>query len=189
MLKSIRRQTLLLTVAATIWIADQATKAIVVRNLPVGMPWNPVGFLRPFVSITHVANSGAAFGMLPDRGTFFAIVAVVVSGAILYFGRLVPAHQWWLSLSLGLQLGGALGNLTDRLHYGYVIDFIEVRFSPVFNVADSAIVLGVCILAYHLWKEEEHQKAAATGGDNSHAVAGDHPVVQITSPTSQNDGP
>ncbi len=188
MLKPIRRQAILLTVAVTIWIADQATKAIVVRNLPVGMPWNPVGFLRPFVNITHVANSGAAFGMLPDRGAFFTIVAVVVSGAILYFGRLIPAHQWWLSLSLGLQLGGALGNLTDRLHYGYVIDFIEVRFFPVFNVADSAIVIGVCILAYHLWNEEEHQKAAATEGDDGRSVARDHPAVPITSSTSHNDG-
>jgi len=183
LIRSIRRQVLLWTVAAVVLATDQVTKALIVRNLPIGMPWNPIPFLRPIVNITHVANSGAAFGLLQDRGTFFALVAIAVSAAILYYGHLIPEHQWWLSLSLGLQLGGALGNLTDRLHYGYVIDFIEVRYSPVFNVADTAIVVGGLILAYYLWREE-----GAAEDPEGPAPMIDSATAPVSSSTAEHNG-
>jgi signal peptidase II len=180
---SIRRQALLWLVAAIVLAVDQITKAVIVRNLPLGMPWNPIPFLRPIINITHVANTGAAFGMLQDRGTFFALVAIAVSAAILYYGRLIPEHQRWLSLSLGLQLGGALGNLADRLHYGHVIDFIEVRYWPVFNVADTAIVAGGLILAYYLWREE-----GSTQDEESAAQRIDPAAAPVSSPTTEHNG-
>jgi len=184
---SIRRQALLWFIAAVVLAADQISKAIVVRTLPVGIPWNPIPLLQPFVNLTHVMNRGAAFGMLPNLSFFFTAVAIAVSLAILYFARRIPEHQWWLSLSLGLQLGGALGNLTDRLHYGYVIDFIEVRHFPVFNLADSAIVVGVIILAIHLWNEEELEGNVPAETENV-PVAPVEPNPPLTPTSSQHDG-
>ncbi len=187
MKNSIRRQAFLWIVAAIVLIADQVSKAVVVRTLPVGVPWNPFAFLQPFVNLTHVMNRGAAFGMLPNMSFFFTAVAIVVSLAILYYGRRIPEHQWWLSVSLGLQLGGALGNLSDRLHYGYVIDFIEVRHFPVFNLADSAIVVGVIILAYHLWNEEELAAQPQVEAENVPIAAADSPTPPLTPTSSQRD--
>lgn len=146
--------------AAVVFTADQVTKVLVARELDLWERWQPFAGV-PLLSlfrITHVSNTGAAFGILPDRGLFFVIVAIVVSAAIAIYYRRLPGHQWWLFLSLGLQLGGALGNLVDRLRLGYVVDFVEVGIWPVFNVADSAIVTGVVILAWHFWREDRHEQ-------------------------------
>ena len=74
--------------------------------------------------------------------------------AIVLFYRHLPTGEWLVRLSLGLQLGGAIGNLIDRIHYGYVVDFVDIGFWPIFNVADVSIVAGVAILAYCLWRED-----------------------------------
>lgn len=142
-------------IALAIFVLDQVTKYLVLRNLEVNEAWNPIPALRPFVTITHVTNTGAAFGILPDKGTFFILVAVLVIVGILVYYRYLPADRLLVRASLGLQLGGALGNLLDRLRYGHVVDFVDFKIWPVFNVADSAIVVGVLILAYHLLREGE----------------------------------
>jgi len=108
--------------------------------------------LRDLVSLTYVTNTGAAFGLLPDHGLFFIAIAAIVVIAILVYHRHLP-DKALVKASLGLQLGGALGNLTDRLRYGYVIDFIDFKVWPVFNLADSAIVIGVAVLAYYLLRD------------------------------------
>ena len=95
------------------------------------------------LAITYVTNSGVAFGLFKEAGTFFIFLAGIVIAAILYSLRRLPAQQRLVRIALGLALGGAVGNLIDRLRLGYVIDFIDFRFWPVFNVADSAIVAGV----------------------------------------------
>ncbi len=92
--------------------------------------------------------------MFPQLGNFFMIVAVVVIGVIVLFYHRLPTENVWVRISLGLQLGGAMGNLVDRLVRGFVVDFIDIGFWPIFNLADISIVLGVVILAYHLWDEE-----------------------------------
>jgi signal peptidase II len=152
---------LFLGIAALVLTADQATKALVLRNLSVGEMWNPIPFLRPLVTVTHVTNTGAAFGLFRDYGLFFAIVAVIVVVGIIAFYRYLPPRQNLLTLSLGLQLGGAFGNLLDRMRLGSVVDFIDFKIWPVFNVADMAIVAGVCMLAFILLfgSQEEDQKA------------------------------
>ena len=134
-------------------VADQIRKYLVLANLNPGQSWNPVASLTPWVSITHVTNTGAAFGLFPDQGSLFVVIAVIVVAAIIFYYRHLPAGQWWIKVSLGLQLGGALGNLLDRLRLGYVIDFIDFKIWPVFNMADSAIVIGVTILAYYLLRD------------------------------------
>jgi signal peptidase II len=141
---------LFLGIAALVLIIDQVSKRLVLRNLSLGEEWNPIPFLRPLVSVTHVTNTGAAFGLFKDHGTLFAFVAILVVVGILIFYRFSPSDETWLRVSLGLQLGGALGNLWDRVRLGSVVDFIDFKIWPVFNLADTAIVVGVAILAFYL---------------------------------------
>ncbi len=153
---------LLLGVAALVFLVDQVTKYLVLSNLSLGEAWNPIPFLSPFVSLTHVTNTGAAFGLFRDQGTLFAIVAILVVVGIVLFYRYLPPDRVWLRVSLGLQLGGALGNLLDRVRLGSVVDFIDFKIWPIFNLADTAIVVGVAILAFYLLftkpeSEEERQ--------------------------------
>ena len=77
-----------------------------------------------------------------------------VSASLVLYYRYLPTGSWLVRLSLGLQLGGAIGNLLDRIRYGHVVDFIDIGFWPIFNVADMAIVTGVGILAYCLWRDD-----------------------------------
>ena len=154
---------LFLGVASAVLLLDRISKHLVVEKLAVGEMWNPVAFLRPFVTITHVSNTGAAFGLFRDYGTLFAIVAILVVVGILVFYRYLPSGQLWIRVSLGLQLGGALGNLFDRVLLGSVVDFIDIKFWPVWNVADMAIVSGVALLAFQLLfvEREDEQTAEA----------------------------
>lgn len=165
-------------IALVIMIADQASKAWVNENIPLNgsiefMPW-----LRNWFVLTHITNSGAAFGIFPQMGLVFTFVALIVSFVIVLYHRSLPPGQWLVRLSLGLQLGGALGNLIDRLRYGYVVDMFYVRFWPVFNIADLAIVSGVVLLMVHLMRtpsEPAEAVAAATPDppeekDSNHAL-------------------
>jgi signal peptidase II len=141
-------------VAALLVAADQITKYLVVSNLGLYESWTPIPALKGRLDIHYVTNTGAAFGLFQNGGLFFVIVAVVVSLIILLYYRHLADGQWLIRLSLGLQLGGAVGNLIDRIRLGHVIDFIDVHFWPVFNVADSAIVVGVFLLAFLLLRED-----------------------------------
>jgi signal peptidase II len=151
--KRSREKIILPAMALLTLAADQTSKYLVLSNLSPGQSWNPVAFLTTWASITHVTNTGAAFGLFPDRSSLFVAIAVIVVAAIIFYYRHLPASQWWIKVSLGLQLGGALGNLLDRLRLGYVVDFIDFKIWPVFNLADSAIVIGVAILAYYLLRD------------------------------------
>ena len=158
MTKRFGEKIILPAVAFLALVADQISKYFVFSNLNPGQSWNPITSLTSWVSITHVTNTGAAFGLFPDRGSFFVVIAVIVVAAIIFYYRHLPAGQWWIKVSLGLQLGGALGNLLDRLRLGYVIDFIDFKIWPVFNLADSSIVVGVAILAYYLLRERDEEE-------------------------------
>jgi signal peptidase II len=141
-------------VAAIIFALDQATKYLVVQNIPLFESWSLSPVLSRLFKITYITNTGAAFGMFPQLGTVFMTVAIVVVVGIIIFHRHLPIESVWVRVSLGLQLGGAMGNLVDRVLRGYVVDFVDSGFWPIFNVADLAIVVGVLILAYCLWNEE-----------------------------------
>jgi signal peptidase II len=143
-----------LGVAILVLVLDQLSKVWVSTSLPEGGWWSPLPGLWRVFRITHITNSGAAFGMFPDQGNFFIVIAVVVALTILLYYRYLPTGEWLVRLSLGLQLGGAIGNLLDRLRYGHVVDFVDIGFWPIFNVADVSIVSGVAILAYCLWRED-----------------------------------
>ena len=154
-MRALRERLILIGLALLVLAADQITKRLVLTRLTLGESWTPIPGLERFFSITHVINRGAAFGLFPDQGSLFAVIAIVVVVAILAYYRYLPGGNWLVRLSLGLQLGGAMGNLMDRLHYGYVIDFIDFKIWPVFNLADVSIVVGVGMLAYFLMHEPE----------------------------------
>ena len=149
------RGVLLPAVAVLTLVVDRISKWAVMDSLKLGESWNPVAALERWVSLTYVTNTGAAFGLFPDHGVIFMVIAVVVIVAIIFYYRYLPGDQWLVQASLGLQLGGALGNLVDRLRYGHVIDFIDFKVWPVFNVADSSVFVGVVILAFYLLRYGE----------------------------------
>ena len=149
----------LLIVAGLIVLLDYYTKNLVRQSLSLGETWMPLEWLAPYVRIVHWQNSGAAFGMFQSGGLIFTGLAIVVSIFILFYFPQVPKDEWALRLAMGMQLGGALGNLLDRLlHDGYVTDFISVGNFPVFNVADSSISVGVCVLILGVWMSERKLK-------------------------------
>ncbi len=141
---------ILFVIALIVLIADQVSKAWVIENIPLNTTYPLLPVLSGFFVLTHITNQGAAFGLFPQLSIVFTFIAFGVSLVIVFYQRSIPAHQWLVRLSLGLQLGGAIGNLIDRLRYGHVIDMLYVRFFPVFNIADSAIVVGVILLMWHL---------------------------------------
>ena len=121
-----------------------------------------------FFSWTLAYNSGAAFSFLADSSGWqrwlFALIAVVVSGVLLVWLKRLGRNDTWLAIGLALILGGALGNLYDRIAYGHVIDFIlvhwEHRLFPAFNVADSAICVGAVMLALDMFKSKKSGESA-----------------------------
>lgn len=144
----------LLGTAAVVLSLDQLTKSLVRANLPLNVPWQPFPALDPIFTFRHIRNTGAAFGLLPGLGTVFMAVAVAVILAIIIRYRKMTDAPMILKLGFGFLVGGAIGNLIDRLRFGYVTDFVDFRWWPVFNVADSAVVIGtVIIVAYMLFAE------------------------------------
>ena len=160
----------LASVAAVTLGLDQLTKHLVLSRLSWGEAWNPIEGLARYFSVTPVANTGAAFGLLPDQGTLLTVLALIVVAGILYYQRQLATQSAWLAGCLGLLLGGALGNLADRLRFGHVVDFIDFKFWPVFNLADSAIVVGVGLLVFWYWRHPEEPVPVPPPGTGEEAA-------------------
>ena len=144
-----------LLVAALILAADQTTKWLVVRWLGPNRGDHRVDLLDPLLAVEYVENTGAAFGTFRGHGGFLGLLAVVVLGGLLvYYGRM-PNPNRWIVMSVGLLLGGACGNLLDRARLGHVVDFVAVGVWPKFNLADSAISVGVVLLAWQVLMSDE----------------------------------
>jgi signal peptidase II len=158
-----RDYAILLGVAGTIIILDQWTKWLVRINLPFQTTWMPntLQWLSPYVRIVNWSNSGAAFGTFQNGNSVFTVLAILVILAIIYYFPRVDAADWLLRLAMALQLGGAAGNLIDRLLLHQVTDFIAVGAFPVFNVADASISIGVVLLLIDVWLKERIEKKAA----------------------------
>ncbi|MEW6402911.1 MAG: signal peptidase II [Chloroflexota bacterium] len=156
MTRKVKDYLLLFGVAGTIIALDQWTKWLVRETLPFRGTWLPewLDWLSPYARIVHWHNSGAAFGMFQQGNLIFTVLAFIVIGAILYYYPRVEADDWSLRLAMGLQLGGAAGNLIDRLLMGRVTDFISVSVLPVFNIADASITVGVLVLLLGVWLKE-----------------------------------
>ena len=133
-------------VASLVVIADQLSKFLIRTNLDLGQSMPEDGLVR----LSYVRNTGAAFGLLANQTFLIILTAVVGIVVLLLYYSYPPFGRLPVRVGLGLLLGGSVGNLVDRLRSGYVTDFIDLRVWPVFNLADSAIVVGVAILAYFL---------------------------------------
>jgi signal peptidase II len=137
------------TLAVAVLAIDQAAKQWAVSTLNT-QPQPYPGVLGGRLSLVYTANRGAAFGVLAGGNSLFIALALLVVAAILASLAWFPARRWPTPVSLALMLGGAAGNLADRVHYGYVVDFIYFRPLPVFNLADTAITGGTFLLAWTL---------------------------------------
>ena len=149
-------------------IIDLATKQLAENLLNYGQPV-PV---LPFFDLTLLYNPGAAFSFLAGEDGwqrwFFAAIAIGVSVMLIVWMRGLPRANRWLGIALALILGGALGNLYDRMVYGHVIDFISVHWGgsyfPAFNIADSAITVGAIMLAIDVVLETKREREASGNG-------------------------
>jgi len=142
-----------------ILVADQLSKAWVRVSLPEGQSLFEVGFFQ----ITHVQNTGAAFGLFRGQALILTIFAIISITVILVYVFVSYRRFPWLDsmlskLALGLVFGGIVGNLIDRLRLGHVTDFIDFGFWPAFNIADSAVTVGVIIFAYYLLRSTQTEK-------------------------------
>ncbi len=157
MKKIVKDYWLLFTVAVFVIIIDQITKAIVRANIPFGEQWMPLAWLAPYFRFVNWNNTGAAFGLFQSGGMVFAILAVIISIAIVVYYPRIPKEERLMRFAIALQLGGALGNLIDRIQFGPVTDFISVGDFPVFNIADSCITIGVGLLILSMWLSERRE--------------------------------
>ncbi len=151
-------------VAAVVVLLDQWSKSLIERNIPLWGAYAPFPALEPWFKLVHYTNTGAAFGLLQGQATLFIAIAVIVIVGVLIFSRQLPSDSWAVRVCLGLQLGGAAGNLIDRLHQeGQVTDFLlfslpvgdRVYQWPAFNVADSSIVVGTILLGFIILRAEQ----------------------------------
>ena len=126
-------------------LVDQITKHLIQMNMD---PYTSIPVIKNIFHITYVQNTGAAFSILKGKTLFFSVVSLVIVFAIIMILIKYPIKRRLSRMVFASILGGAIGNLIDRIRFGYVVDFIDFRVWPVFNIADCAIVIGVSALAY-----------------------------------------
>lgn len=149
----LRRATPWLALAAAVTALDQGTKALVRARLELYEVW-PAGW--ELIRFTHIQNTGAAFGILQGAGAFLLVAAFIVIAGITAFLLTLPSHGRLYHVALALILGGAVGNLIDRVRLGAVTDFIDPTHYPAFNLADSGIVCGVALLAFLAFRDGDN---------------------------------
>jgi len=147
----------LIVVAGIIILLDQVTKLIVLDKMPL---FHNIPVISGFFNLTHIHNPGGAFGFLSTQTSniqrlLFLFVSSLAIGLIFYFYKKTPREQTWLSTGFALVLGGAIGNLIDRIRLGKVVDFLDLYIGdwhwPAFNVADSAVSIGMLIFLFHVF--------------------------------------
>ena len=146
----------LIFIAGLVVVVDQITKLIVLNSLPL---FHSIQIIPGFFNLTHIHNPGGAFGFLSNNGSsiqryVFLFASSVAVGLVLYFYNKTPQSYVLLSSGFALIIGGALGNLIDRIRMGKVVDFLDFHIGslhwPAFNVADSAVSIGMIIFVFHL---------------------------------------
>lgn len=186
----LRHWVLLLCLVVVLLALDRLTKELVVRNLAVNESWAPIPALAKVFTITHVQNTGIAFGQLHGLGWVFMVVNIaVLIGVIAYFPH-IPGQLWSLRLASGLIIAGDLGNLIDRvrtaarlvgegstfwaaLSKASVTDMFDFKIWPVFNVADMCLVAGIITVGVVMWRiEAAAQKAARESATDEPGLAG-----------------
>ncbi|OPX86125.1 MAG: Lipoprotein signal peptidase [Pelotomaculum sp. PtaU1.Bin035] len=142
------------------FLLDQVSKAIVQMLMYHG---ESIPLVPHVFNLTYILNPGAAFGLLAYQTSLFVAITVILTAGVLFGYRRLPLERHLLRYGLGLIVGGALGNLLDRLRYGFVIDFLDFHVWPVFNLADTAIVMGACFLVWDLFSSSDHKPKKERG--------------------------
>jgi len=144
----------LLLVALPLVIIDQISKLMVQSNLHL---YGTINVINGILDIVYYRNDGAAFGIFKGMNSVFIVIIIIAIGFILMYYRSFR-YNLWMKISLGFLLGGALGNLIDRIRAGYVIDFINFRWWPAFNIADASVCVGaVMLLAHMLFRRRNYE--------------------------------
>ncbi len=146
-----RQNAIFLVVSASVIIADQLSKFWIKSNLAIGESTFEIGFFR----LTHVQNTGSSFGLFQNQNLILSIFGILGACLILFLvfimhNRFHILGTFLGKFSLGLIFAGAVGNLINRLSFGHVVDFLDFNYWPAFNIADSSVVVGSILLAYHL---------------------------------------
>ena len=143
-------------IAGGIILLDQITKEVILRTIPTN---TTIPVISGFFNLTHIYNPGGAFGLMADlsatlRSIIFLFISSLAVGLIFYFYKKTPPQYSWLAAAFAMIFGGAIGNLIDRIRFGMVVDFLDFHLGnlhwPAFNVADSAISIGIAIFLFHL---------------------------------------
>jgi len=143
-------------IAGTVIVLDQITKALILMHVPLH---ETLSVIPGFFNIAHIQNPGGAFGFMANQGpglrsVLFLFISTIAIGAIFFFYKTTPGSDKWITTSLSLIFGGAIGNLIDRIRFGQVVDFLDFYIYhyhwPSFNVADSAITIGITIFIVHM---------------------------------------
>jgi signal peptidase II len=137
---------------------------LVTAHVEFGETWEPIPAIGNFFAITHSANTGAAFSLLPQLKDMFLFISLAMIVGIILFYHRMQGTRWTERIALGLVLGGASGNALDRIRLGYVVDFVHFQLRPlisnVSNLADHAIVIGILILFIVQWRSGDANSTA-----------------------------
>lgn len=147
----------LFLLAGIVLLLDQSAKFLISRFM---LPGGSLPVIKNIFHLTYIQNKGAAFGLFPNQTLFLVIVALFAIFFIITFHKRLAKGRVSLSWALGLILGGTIGNLADRIRLKAVIDFLDFRIWPVFNLADSAITVGAAILFISLLRKEKRSDGA-----------------------------
>jgi signal peptidase II len=168
-----RRWLTLIGIVVLVAGIDQVTKEWVIANIALYESITPIPALGDFFRLTHSFNTGAAFGIFPDAGDLFLVLSILIVFVLCYFYQRIPAEGVFTRVGVGLVIGGALGNIIDRIRHDHVTDFIHYTIpdliSNVSNLADHAIVLGVLLIiadSFRLERIEKKQTAPQSTGEN-----------------------
>lgn len=176
----------LLLFSGSLVLIDQVSKAWIRATLSPGTIYRPDLWISQYARLMHWQNTGMAFGMFQNLGDVFTFLSFAVGLVILYYYPRVPREEWPLRVAMGMQLGGATGNLVDRLARGHVTDFISIGNFAVFNVADACISMGVAVLVVGMWIRERQVAAQEAAADAEiQANSAPAPLVKAASETEE----
>lgn len=150
----------MILITALVFTVDQLTKYWIRTHLALRETITPIPAIGSWFRLIHWKNTGVAFGLFQGNGWILTVIGIVVVLAIIIYSIKTDDSPFFWRAALAMELGGALGNLADRLNpeLGYVVDFIWIGDFPVFNLADSAIVIGAVIMIIGMWRQEKVEK-------------------------------
>ena len=153
-----KRVLLILPIVAIVIGLDQWTKMLVRKAIPVGGSIAPLGFLGDFFQILHWKNTGAAFGIFQNANLILMVLGSLIVVVLTWYYFSMKENNLLIRIGLSLAIGGAFGNLIDRITRGYVTDFLSFGRFPIFNIGDSAVTVGVGLMVLALLLESKSKK-------------------------------